>query len=108
MAPCKAASFELGYEVAWNACGKKCTWAKYERFGTITEVVPANTKPISYRDGYYETKTRDHESYVVTSYPLSKRGKVRKPKRYWPLVTRLRIVTAAPPAPLSVSTTEER
>ena len=83
--------FKLGSEVKWGT-----------HFGTITEVVPPHSRPTTYEDWYIKKDAaqgfgflyeRDHESYVVTDYNRNPRI---KSKRYWPVVSRLSLVT--PPA----------
>ena len=89
--------FKLGREVTWNTAGKKYTdnphMQRYQCFGIITEVVAAKALPVTYTDGNYTLGWRDHESYVVTVYGKSKRGTALKAKRYWPLVSRLSLVS---------------
>ena len=89
----KMSEFRLGREVKWGT-----------HYGIITEVVPPRSKPTTYEDWYIKKDAaqgfgflykRDHESYVVTVYNRNPR---LKSKRYWPVVSRLALVTPSPPS----------
>lgn len=84
--------FKIGDRVTWESQAQGSTTKKT---GTVIEVVGWRRRPSTIRhDG-----TRDHESYVVeVQPPPTKRGRARKPVRYWPVVSKLRGAPGRKPA----------
>lgn len=74
-----AATFKVGDMVTWDS---QAAGTLLRKTGRVVEVVPAKTPP-----AFRMYSTRDHESYVVEVPGKTSRA---KPRRYWPLASKLR------------------
>jgi hypothetical protein len=75
--------FKVGDKVAWRSQSGG-VWK--EKHGEVIEVLPPNTWQSAYHPGriMFDGGPRNHESYIVEV----REGK-RKPKLYWPVVSKL-------------------
>lgn len=80
-------TFHKGDHVHWTS---QAGGVHVKKKGIIVEVVPAGTMTkVRDRDG---AKSRNHESYIVEVTGLTKKS---KPRRYWPIVSALKLSEAA-------------
>jgi hypothetical protein len=87
-------SFAVGDRVTWKS---QAAGSWKQKTGTVVEVVPAHRIP---RDKNFGS-SRTHDSYIVEvtfepkrSTSAIKSVRQRKPERYWPRVSNLRLVEA--------------
>lgn len=92
-------TFQKGDHVHWTS---QAGGVHVKKKGVIVEVVPPGAL-MKMRKRDVATK-RDHESYVVEVAGPTKKS---KPRRYWPVVSVLKLSQAAIAAPLELTETSE-